>query len=147
MATLHILVGMPGSGKTTFAKDLLTRLPEALLISYDVIREHMYGDASIQGNFVAINAKAMGIADYAIANKLDVVIDNTNCKASYIEQWIAAFPGYKAIAYVFNCSKEQAMLNQQTRERQVPFSVIESMYANLQKIDFKALPLHGVIYK
>jgi len=50
----HLLIGQPASGKTTLAKALAPLLtgpgePPALVLSTDVIRAEVFGDAAVQG--------------------------------------------------------------------------------------------------
>jgi predicted kinase len=51
MAQHHLLIGPPGSGKTTFADVLLEHFPDSVLISTDEIRRQCYGDPVIQGHW------------------------------------------------------------------------------------------------
>lgn len=46
--TLTILVGIPGVGKSTYARDVVTQESKTVWISSDAIRERLYGDASCQ---------------------------------------------------------------------------------------------------
>ena len=46
----HLLIGPPATGKTTVAA-LLAPLLDAELLSTDRIREELYGDPMIQGNW------------------------------------------------------------------------------------------------
>ena len=47
--TLWILIGLPGSGKSTFAKCFSSGAPPLQLISTDQIRGDLFGDESTQG--------------------------------------------------------------------------------------------------
>ncbi|RMG08866.1 MAG: hypothetical protein D6728_13705 [Cyanobacteria bacterium J055] len=46
----HFLIGLPGSGKSTFAAQLDSLNDESIIISPDRIRAELYGNESIQGN-------------------------------------------------------------------------------------------------
>lgn len=50
MSKLIMLVGLPGSGKSTYGKKLCASERVTLYISADKIREELYGDTSIQGD-------------------------------------------------------------------------------------------------
>lgn len=47
---LIMLVGIPGSGKSTYADKLVKDNPEIIVHSSDKLREELYGDSSIQGD-------------------------------------------------------------------------------------------------
>ncbi len=46
----HFLIGIPGSGKSTFAAQL-AKLGNYRIVSTDAIRQQLYGDAIIQGEW------------------------------------------------------------------------------------------------
>ena len=48
MADLYILVGIPGSGKSTVAKMLSQRIQNSVIVSSDEAREELFGDPSKQ---------------------------------------------------------------------------------------------------
>ena len=50
MAKLIMLVGLPGSGKSTYGKKLCASERFTAYLSSDKIREELYGDESIQGD-------------------------------------------------------------------------------------------------
>ena len=50
MSKLIILVGLPGSGKSTYAHKLMESDPTSHWFSSDSIRKELYGDESIQGD-------------------------------------------------------------------------------------------------
>jgi energy-coupling factor transporter ATP-binding protein EcfA2 len=58
----HLLIGQPASGKTTLARALAPLLsdsgePPAVLLSTDVIRAEVFGDAAVQGPWVDIQQR------------------------------------------------------------------------------------------
>ena len=51
MARLIMLIGLPGSGKSTYAKQYLAdHIENTMWCSSDTIRKELYGDENIQGN-------------------------------------------------------------------------------------------------
>lgn len=51
MKTIYIMVGIPGSGKSTWVKEQFLKLDEGFMVlNADTIRAELYGDESIQGN-------------------------------------------------------------------------------------------------
>ncbi|MBR8833626.1 MAG: AAA family ATPase [Stigonema ocellatum SAG 48.90 = DSM 106950] len=53
-SSLLLLIGLPGSGKSTWAKQLLAEYPQMHLISTDAIREKLFGNEAIQGSWILI---------------------------------------------------------------------------------------------
>ena len=47
---LEILIGIPGSGKSTYAKEEHESNSNSVYLSSDKIREELYGNESVQGN-------------------------------------------------------------------------------------------------
>ena len=47
---LILLVGIPGAGKTTYAKEYVETIPNTVHLSSDAIRKELYGDELIQGD-------------------------------------------------------------------------------------------------
>ncbi len=75
----HFLIGCPGSGKSTFAA-LLAKEGNYRIVSTDQIREALYGDESIQGDWSAIEAQVLSQIRSAIASNQPVIYDATNAK-------------------------------------------------------------------
>jgi len=73
----HLLIGPPGSGKTTIAEQL-SPLLEAQLISTDVIRNELYGDPQIQGRWVEIESRLHELIQDCVVNNQSVLIDATH---------------------------------------------------------------------
>jgi predicted kinase len=75
--TFTMLVGIPGVGKSTFAKELAMR-SNAVWLSSDYIREHIYGDAACQDNpnkvFEIMHEETL----FSLDKGFDVIYDATN---------------------------------------------------------------------
>jgi cytidylate kinase len=70
----HFLIGCPGSGKSTLAA-LLAKEGNYRIVSTDQIREALYGNASIQGDWSAIEAQVLSQIRSAIASNQPVIYD------------------------------------------------------------------------
>ena len=76
MATLHFLIGLPGSGKSTFAKKI-AKDNFAVILSSDNIRKELFGYENQDNNgkvFEVMNNRAIELLE----NNIDVVYDATN---------------------------------------------------------------------
>ena len=81
----HLLIGAPGSGKTTLARDLAPLLvgehgQAAVLLSSDAIRAELFGDAAVQGPWQAICPVLSQRLKAAVAAGSPVIIDATNAR-------------------------------------------------------------------
>lgn len=99
MATLHLFVGIPGSGKTTYAKKLATE-KGYIVISSDVIRD-LHPDWEEEKIFPEVYRLC---AEY-LENEKDVILDATNITPKVRKRAIDAIKGYlpffKYDAYFF----------------------------------------------
>jgi predicted kinase len=75
---LILLVGIPGSGKTTYAKNYIEKVPDTIHLSSDTIRAELYGDESIQGNPAEVFSLMQKRAVEALNDGYDVLYDATN---------------------------------------------------------------------
>jgi predicted kinase len=130
---LAVMVGISGSGKSTFASNLKTSL-NAELVETDAIRGELTGDPSDQTQ----NYKVFQIAKQRVENLLsqgkNVVIDATSVSVRDRKDWINIGKKHDAElrAYFINTSKEEAKRRNKTRERQVPDEVIDRQFSRLQ---------------
>ena len=141
----HFLIGVPGSGKSTFANEL-AKLENYRIVSTDVIRQQLYGDATIQGDWIDIEAAVISQITKALAQNNTVIYDATNAKRAWrldllekLKLAIASpvlWMGWYLKTPLATCKG----WNQQ-RTRQVPEVVIESMYQLLQ--DFPPMAAEG----
>ena len=134
MATITMMIGIPGSGKTTYAKDFL----KGEYISPDAIRKELYGDISIQGNPVVVFALVSTRIRAALTEGKNVVYDATNTNA-YRKATVDEFREYGATevnGIFMNTPFEVCMernLNRNDRLEPVPADVMERMYNALQE--------------
>lgn len=73
---LILLVGIPGSGKTTYAKEHIEA--NTIHLSSDGIRAELYGDESVQGNPSEVFSLMQTRAVEALNEGKDVIYDATN---------------------------------------------------------------------
>lgn len=132
--TAYVLVGPPGSGKTTYAEKL-AKTENAVIISGDEIRFELYGSAQIQGNWGEIwEAIEQQVADFADGN---IVIDGTHCRPDYRAEIITLLRsyGYENVeAIVMDLSLATCLArNFQRKDRNVPDYVVKQMHEDLQR--------------
>lgn len=128
MTKLIVMVGIPGSGKSTYAKKHFGKT--AQILSSDALRKELLGDETNQKQndivFTELYKRARG---FLILGE-DVVIDGTNINVFERKRVLNNFEdlSVEKIAIVMNTPIETCYHQNQQRERNVEESVID-MYA------------------
>jgi predicted kinase len=150
----HFLIGPPGSGKSTFAQQLAA-LANYQIVSTDEIREQLYGNASIQGDWTEIEHQILQQIRSAIALNKPVIYDATNAKRAWrmslLTQLNSHFPLTPGddrtsepilwMAWHLKTPLETCQQRNQQRDRIVPDKVSADMFKSLK--DFPPLPAEG----
>lgn len=142
--TLYVTIGIPQSGKTTWAKKNQNRL-NAVHISSDEIRKELYGDESIQGDGRKVFALVHKRIREALARGKNVIFDATSVARR--KDIFVDYEGYPIVAVYFDiplkvclrrneeCRKRQeegkTNVLERTRTRVVPDEVIKGMAKKL----------------
>lgn len=134
---LIVLCGIPASGKSTYAE----MLEESGFkrVCTDLIRKELYGDESIQGNYVRVFETAYhDIKEYGCMGE-NVVFDATNINRTNRRKIIKEMQPYFDILICKYFSTPYYLCNQrnQQRARQVPNSVLLRMHKNFQTPNFE----------
>lgn len=129
-----LLIGLPGSGKSTHASSLNSRI-----ISTDAIRAQLFGEEAVQGDWLkiwlevrsqfrqAVEAIVSGEIEFAIYDATNAVRKQ---RRTTIE--LARKSGFTEIIGVWiNPSIEVCLERNRTRSRQVPEEVIYRMARRL----------------
>ncbi len=157
----HFLVGVPASGKSHFAEGFVKRDPSYVIVSTDAVREKLYGDAAIQGDWLEIEAEVLAQIRGAIAQERPVIYDATNVRRAWrlgFLQSVKALsdPPLTWMAWVMEIPVEVCKRRNRDRHRVVPGHIIERMAESLAQtpvttaegfLDVRSLPLtvHGDI--
>lgn len=131
--TLILLVGIPGSGKTTYAKNYIEQNPNTTHLSSDAIRNELYGDENIQGNPGEVFSLMQKRAIEALNNGHNVIYDATNITRKDRQGIISVCPKFAKIechiiwAPIGVCIERDA-----ARNRTVGKEVIDRMLKRFQ---------------
>lgn len=94
MTNLILLIGLPGSGKSSLAQQLLVEDLRRQLISTDAIRKQMFGDEAIQGAWLLIWREVerqlqQAVIQIARGVATEVIYDATNAQRRHRRKVIA----------------------------------------------------------
>ncbi len=130
---LAVMVGISGSGKSTFSNGLKTSL-NAELVETDAIRVELTGNAEDQTQ----NARVFGVArrriDNILSQGINAVIDATSVSVRDRKDWIdiAKQNNAEVRAYFVDTPVDVAKQRNRKRERKVPEDVIDRQASRLQ---------------
>lgn len=130
---LILLVGIPGSGKTTYSKEYINLNSNTIHLSSDSIRAELYGDESIQGNPAEVFSLMQKRAIEALNDGKDVIYDATNITRKDRSGIIGICPKFAKIeAHIIWAPIETCIERDATRERTVGKEVIDKMLKRFQ---------------
>ena len=130
--TLILMVGAPGSGKTTAAKKISEKLGNIPVVSSDKVRETLYGNEATQGKSADVFKEVFRLVNENLDKEYICILDATNC-----EQWAR----WSAIAHtlpnrvIYIMMEENADILKErnaARDRKVPEKVINRMLRSLK---------------
>ena len=138
--SLLMLVGIPGSGKSTWARDFVLAQPRYQIVSTDGLRAALYGDEATQGDWGQIWQQVLaqwrgGVAAICRGELDGVIYEATNARRRHRRATIAAArnTGFTTITLVyFDLPLSLALARNQMRSRQVPADVIATMHRQLR---------------
>ena len=119
-----ILIGLPRSGKSTFAKQYYS---EYDYISRDYVRENTFGFKGNMNHESEVTKICNEELNLSLSKKNNIIVDNTNIQRKYRRQFIkqAQAHGYNIKAVYINTSYEQLIIN--AEKEGFPIGVIDSM--------------------
>ncbi len=135
--SVHIMVGVPGTGKTTLAKKLRDDFG-GIIISKDIIRYHMLGiefDPNLENEVDRMFRAMLSSSLYGYVD--NIIIDNTNLtketRKSLIDR--AHTSNRDVIAHVFNTDKYEAWDRKQSTGSSMPISDFNRLINIYEPVD------------
>lgn len=120
MKTVYLLIGLPGAGKTTFAKQ---KLSNAKIIELDEVREELSNkgiigkEYSSQDNEIVFKEFNKSILD-AISKNDEVVIDATNARLTERQSIYDLLKDYKPKFVIINFTDSKEVVLERIKKRQ-----------------------------
>lgn len=134
MSKLIIMVGLPGSGKSTYTAKYTTQ-DRTTLVSTDEIRRELYGKPEIQGNAQDVFNEAYRRIEIALRAGDTVVFDATNLKARNRRYLINKYRPIAdtIIAEYVNTPIDECIRRDELRSRSVGYEVIQRMAKSMSE--------------
>lgn len=130
---LAVMIGISGSGKSTYANGLKTSL-NAQLVETDAIRVELTGNAEDQSQNYRVFEVAKRRVDNLLSQGINAIIDATSVSVKDRKDWIDIGKKNNAEvrAYFVDTPVDLAKARNRKRERKVPEEVIDRQASRLQ---------------
>ncbi len=134
MKRIILMIGVPGSGKTTLAKKIAEKGFQ--YINADGIREELYGNAAEQGDKEEVFNLFFERLEKLMTAGTDVIIDNTNLNPKQRKPILdrAQQFGYSDVQlWLLDIPLELCLRRNKSRERIVPEDIVTNMFMELNR--------------
>jgi len=132
------MVGLPASGKSTRAKEIIEKNGNTVRINKDLLRTMLHFDKFNFSNEDKTRTAAQQLAIHFLSSGINVIIDDTNLNEKTLESWkmVAKLEDAK-IEYcdLTDVSVGECLSRDRHREKKVGNSVIQKMA--LQHLDYR----------
>ncbi|WP_162356890.1 ATP-binding protein [Metabacillus mangrovi] len=132
MPSFNMMIGLPGSGKSTYAEKLAKEI-DAVVFSSDLLREELLGDVQDQSRNDFIFEELHKRINLHLADGGNVIYDATNTNRKRRKHLINHVIKCEVKhAYYVNEHYETVLQRNNQRERKVSKTVIDKMYKAMQ---------------
>ncbi|MDR1631784.1 MAG: AAA family ATPase [Dysgonamonadaceae bacterium] len=148
---LLLLIGAPGSGKTTFAKYFIRTEENWMRLCRDDFRTMNFTESLMSKREEDLISDTMDVAvETLLRKKYNVLLDATHCRAEYLNHYIEKFNACADISFkCFECDTDELIARCDKRHaemgRHIPATVIKRFVDDLEKLkatfDFSPRPL------
>lgn len=150
---VKILIGIPASGKSTWSEDFVRKNSNWVRVSRDDFRAMLKGQYVCEPKIESlINTLQDNVILDSLSRGLNVMIDNTNLKLSYIEHFCDLVKNQASVEFqVFDISLNKALERNSNRDRKVPDDIVTKMFKQYKELvesfDTSTRPIVRKVYK
>lgn len=129
MAKIYIMQGLPGSGKSTRAEEIVRSTGNTVRLNRDLLRTMLHFDKWTGINEGHTKDAQRKIADWFLTQGINVIVDDTNLNEGTVQSWkdFAKIHDAKVEIVRMDTSLEECLKRNENREKKVPRSVITGM--------------------
>ena len=129
----HFLIGLPASGKSTFAQQLNKQIPNSVVISTDAIRARLFGDEMTQGDWNQVENMVIEHVRLAINYEQIVIYDATNVQKAWRSSFLDKVSDLNSewVAWWMKTPVNVCKNWNKYRSRKVPNHIINTYYEYL----------------
>lgn len=136
LPTFTMMVGLPGSGKSYYAKELSDKESNTFILSSDSIRLELFGDENEQGKNEIVFNELHKRVHKLLSDGLNVIYDATNLNSKRRRKFLKTLTD-KGIACKKRCiimatPYTECLKQNESRTRNVPKEVIRNMREKFQ---------------
>ncbi|NCJ08068.1 AAA family ATPase [Synechococcales cyanobacterium C] len=141
----HVLIGAPGSGKTTLAQAWIKRDPSIVWVSTDAMRAELYGSEVQQLCWAEVEAAVAHKIQTCLQEGRSVLYDATNAKRAWRLEFLRKYssPSVVWMGWWLQVDEAECKHRNKRRDRRVPDWVIEDYIQNLNR--FKPIEAEGFV--
>lgn len=129
MAEVHMMVGLPGSGKSTKAKELVIE-KQALYLSSDELRKELFANANVQEDVIFATLEKRMLQ--TLSTGTNVVYDATNMSRRRRIHLISTLKRFDVVGHVMLTDYEESVKRDSERKIPVGEAIVLRMYKNFQ---------------
>lgn len=142
MKTIHLLKGLPASGKSTWSKQQQIKEPNTVRVNKDELRAMLHNDVFSNGREDFTLKVRNFIVEEALRKGYHVIVDDTNFHPKHEEHMKQLAKANNAVVQVhfFDIPLEEAIARDAKRDKPVGANVITGMYDKYISHDISAIP-------
>lgn len=135
MIKFIMMIGIPGSGKSTYAKKI-AEFENAAIVSSDELRKELFGSVwELSKNAHLFGEIYRRIFKYLSEGK-SVILDATNIRRNQRKHVLKKYKNYYKECYYIKTSLKKALERNNVRDRNVPEDVICSYFSKVQEPEY-----------